>query len=225
MKTNILWTSEKGTRVVGTISGRNPTLSMLPPALMAKFSDRLSLGETPQPSIAEFTDSDGGIYGVRFFNVYPATNGAMLVSPTSQFVWETKFATAKDFRNEGAVRGHIGFHAAWPESLANWAESYVDHHTTQVKALVKGYGDLVQGTMGWRSERLEIIQLRCNDQDKAGQLAERYDVPVQFGNISQGVAEASTVEWIPEFQVLLDTWFDQPKRKRISSKNQKYSGF
>ncbi len=88
------------------------------------------------------------------------------------FVWEDRFGVAPDFKNQGAVRGHIGFHAAWPQSLAKWPDSPVDHSCCKVKALVKGSGDLVLGEEGWRSEKLEIVSIVC---EKVKELLAAYD--------------------------------------------------
>lgn len=122
-----------------------------------------------------WSDTDGGVFGVRFFNVVPSSSGRLLlISPTSLYVWLGSEGVAKDFRNEGAVRGHVGFHAAWPtDSLERWTDSEVDHHATQVKALVKGWGDLVLGEQGWRSEKLTIVSLQANG-NIAKSLAESY---------------------------------------------------
>lgn len=113
----------------------------------------------PRDPRAEFTDEDGGVFGVRFFDFYPGASRGFLISPSSHFVWDRAEATARDWKNQGAVRGHIGFHAAWPSTLSEWQKSAVDHCTTEVKALVKGYGDLVLGEVGWRSERMRIVSV------------------------------------------------------------------
>lgn len=113
-----------------------------------------------QSLLVRFRDVDGGIFGVRFFDVMPGQDRVFLVSPTSRFVWEKTSAIARDFKNEGAVRGHVGFHAAWPASLERWTETFVDHGRTEAKALVKGYGDLVIGEAGWRSERMTIMSVQ-----------------------------------------------------------------
>ena len=130
-----------------------------------------------------WSDTDGGVFGVRFFNAAPSSSGRMLlISPTSMFVWLESKGVAKDFRNEGAVRGHVGFHAAWPmESLEMWTKSEVDHSVARVKALVKGYGDLVLGEQGWRSERLTIVSLQAKE-ELARELSVSYpDVNVIVG--------------------------------------------
>lgn len=212
MKTNILW---KGNKVVGVIHGRNPSLDMIESRLLAKIREHVSLQEPPprRSPIEEFTDVDGGIYGVRFFDAHPP---GFLVSPTSKYVWETKRATT-EFSNKGAVRGHVGFHAAWPESLESWPTSAVDHHTTKVKALVKGYGDLVQGTEGWRAQTLELISLLCTDPKLVEPLGARYEVPVTFvTQIQTTELHSSFVEWTNEFQTqVIDKHFP-PKRRRFA---------
>jgi hypothetical protein len=212
MKTNILW---KGNKVIGTISGRSPNLSILPFQLMDKYGSNISLESRSQSNpIDEFTDSDGGIYGVRFFNFMPSQSGGFLVSPTSGFVWETTEGLAPDFNNQGAVRGHIGFHAAWPCSLENWVDSEIDHSRTPVKALVKGYGDLVQGTMGWRSERLTIIQLACEKPAHISPISARYKVPTfQYVPVAFSI-ELRGYEFTPEFQTWYNLAFPPPKPKR-----------
>lgn len=171
---------------------------------MKKYASNISLQEQPVDT-SEFIDTDGGIYGVRYFNVYPASSGCFLISPTSHFVWETKKAVANDFRNDGAVRGHVGFHAAWPESLERWTDSWVDHHITEVKALVKGYGDVVQGTKGWRSERLEIVSMATSVEKWVTPLVARYGVQVRAMVIPNAVMEMDEVEWTDEWQVVMDT--------------------
>lgn len=128
------------------------------------------LPATPQ---SEFTDSDGGVFGVRFFDLLPSQSRVYLVSPSSKFVWDTKSAIAPDFKNQGAVRGHLGFHAAWPCDLKRWTESQIDHHLCDVKALVKGSGDLVLGEVGWRSEKLEILSVQSLKSEK---IVAAYDV-------------------------------------------------
>jgi hypothetical protein len=213
MKTNILW---KKSKVIGTITGSNPSLDHLPFNLVMKYRANLSIETTP-PSIAEFTDTDGGIYGVRYFDHMPSSSGAgLLVSPTSRFIWESAYATAKDFANIGAVRGHIGFHAAWPISLRDWPRTNVDHQTCTVKALVKGYGDLIQGTMGWRSQKLQLISLICEHWLPAAELAAKYGIPCVHGVISNyaPTLENRTIEWTPEFQSWLAQAFPVKKKFR-----------
>ena len=172
---------------------------------MTKYASNISLQER-LPDVSGMTDVDGGIYGVRYFNVYPASaGGAFLISPTSKFVWESKFGIAADFANGVAVRGHSGFHAAWPETLERWADSWVDHHECEVKALVKGSGDLVQGTMGWRSEKLEVVSMVCQHEKHVTPLVARYGVQVRMYRPPTIAIEACTIEWTSEFQVVMDT--------------------
>lgn len=106
-------------------------------------------------SIEGCREPDGSVWGVRYFRV---ARPGFLVSPTSMYVWERESASADDFSNSAAVRGHIGFHAAWVEDLARWQESTVDHSECECKALVRGYGDIVLGDEGWRSSRLLIVR-------------------------------------------------------------------
>lgn len=221
MKTNILW---KNSKVVGVIHGRNPSLDMIESRLLAKIREHVSLQEPPprRSPIEEFTDADGGIYGVRFFDAHPP---GFLVSPTSKYVWETKRATT-EFSNAGAVRGHVGFHAAWPESLETWPSSGVDHYTTKVKALVKGYGDLVQGTEGWRAQSLEIVSLICTDAKLVAPLGARYEVPVTLVTmIENQVPKQSFVEWTSEFQSqVIDKHFP-PRQPRFAYREKIQANF
>lgn len=218
MKTNILW---KNSKVIGTIQDKNPSVSQLPYRLVEMYGHNLSLKESPPSSPAsEFTDSDGGIYGVRYFDFTKSMSGGFLVSPSSKFVWETASATAFDFNNAGAVRGHIGFHAAWPKSLQDWPNSKVDHHRTNVKALVKGYGDLIQGTMGWRSEKLTILQALCETQAIAEVVARKYGILAMQGCTDNPPAETFKVEWTPEFEAWMNTAFPPPKPRREKIKGE-----
>ena len=176
-----------------------------------KYASHISLQER-LPDVRGMTDIDGGIYGVRYFHVYPASAGdAFLISPTSKFVWVGKKAIAADFSNDVAVRGHSGFHAAWPETLECWADSWVDHQECEVKALVKGSGDLVQGTMGWRSERLEIVSMVCQYEKHVTPLVARYGVQVRQYQPRASAYEACTIEWTSEWQVVMDTL--EPRRR------------
>ena len=155
----------------------------------------------------EFTDSDGGVYGVRFFDFMPSQFGGFLVSPTSRFIWESSEAVANDFKNSGAVRGYVGFHAAWPESLQMWQQTSVDHNITPVKALVKGYGDLVLGEMGWRSERLTVLSVVCNLPSTADKVAARYKgLQVSVGVIvnPKTNSDNAKIEWTIEMQERLN---------------------
>lgn len=132
------------------VSKSDPNLQLLP----------LESSEEVGDPMKKFVDADGGLFGVRFFATVRSQTRVWLLSPTSAFLWESESATAKDFSNNGAVRGHIGFHAAWPEDLKTWELSYVDHQVHPVKALVKGYGDVVVGDEGWRSEEMMIVSVQ-----------------------------------------------------------------
>lgn len=206
MKTNIMWEKRK---VVGTFTGRPTEFESLLPEKLKQWWSNLSLESAPQPKSPqeEFTDSDGGVYGVRFFDFMPSQFGGFLVSPTSRFIWESSEAIASDFRNSGAVRGHVGFHAAWPESLQRWQETAVDHHITPVKALVKGYGDLVLGEVGWRSERLTVLSVVCCWASTADKVAARYKtIGVSVGVIVNPKENGgpARIEWTLEFSERLD---------------------
>lgn len=107
-------------------------------------------------SIDACKEPDGSVWGVRYFR---AVRPGFLMSPTSLYVWETCSAEATDFSNAEAVRGHVGFHAAWVEDLNRWAESTVDHGKCEAKALVRGFGDIVLGDEGWRSSKLKIVSV------------------------------------------------------------------
>jgi hypothetical protein len=123
-------------------------------------NQQLSLPQPVDPLVT-FKEDDNSFWGVRYFRTVPPN---FLMSPTSCFIWETHEAVATDFFNSGAVRGHIGFHAAWPGErgidgdLPRWWEAEVDHSPCNVKALVLGYGDVVTGSTGWRSSKMKIVQ-------------------------------------------------------------------
>ena len=172
-------------------------------------------GPAPTPSnpLRDFTDTDGGVYGVRFFAFARGSTRCYLVSPTSMFVWDTAEGVAKDFSNNGAVRGHIGFHAAWPVELERWTESPVDHVQYPVKALVKGYGDIVVGEQGWRSERMQIVAVQTKEH--ASEIAAAYP--------SIGVMDGEIKNNHPIFQI---TWnipypdeFFNPRLARLRMKD------
>lgn len=110
---------------------------------------------TPEEMCRQFTEDDGSVWGVRFFNVQPP---GVLISPSSAFVWLKPRMTARGFRASSQCRGTAGFHAAWPASLEAWQLSSIDHHTCDVKALVRGYPDIVLCEAGWRSQHCEIVQ-------------------------------------------------------------------
>lgn len=123
----------------------------------------------------ENKDADG-YFGVRYFNYMPP---GFLVSPTNAFVWESTHAKAERFTNSSALRGQSGFHAAWPYCLKQWAGAHVDHRETMVKALVKGHGDIVMGTLGWRSSECTLVSLAVRTIPAVAPLLEkRYKVPV-----------------------------------------------
>lgn len=195
--------------MVGTFTGRPTEFEFLLPEKLRPWWSNLSLenvdsAKSPQE---EFTDSDGGVYGVRFFDFMPSQFGGFLVSPTSSFIWESSEAIATDFKNSGAVRGHVGFHAAWPESLQTWQQTSVDHHTMPVKALVKGYGDLILGEMGWRSERLTVLSVVCCAPSTADKVAARYKgLQVSIGVIVNPKKDIGTakIEWTLEMQERLN---------------------
>ncbi len=109
---------------------------------------------------AAATDPDGSVWGVRYFNIFPP---GFLISPSSSYVWQTECETASDFTNAGAVRGHIGFHACFPLNLQHWLDTEIDHQSCHCKALVKGFGDMVVGEVGWRSSRMRVVQAYITD--------------------------------------------------------------
>lgn len=130
--------------------------------------------KSPAEIIADCTEPDGTVWGVRFFDVYPP---GFLISPTSKWVWESETQIVPIFSNAEAVRGHHGFHAAWVADLQAWVEAEVDHHTTKCKALVRGHGDIVIGEVGWRSSRMTVVQVFLSERDEG--LAKRYPKIVQ----------------------------------------------
>lgn len=121
-----------------------------------------STRRSPEAIREECTEPDGSVWGTRFFDVLPP---GYLVSPTSKWVWETASQVVPSFSNAAAVRGHHGFHAAWVPDLQNWLDSDVDHHETKCKALVKGWGDIILGTEGWRSSKMTIKQCYIKETD------------------------------------------------------------
>ena len=220
MKTNILWKNE---RIVGTItSSQPPTFSMLQPKHLKAFGEHLSFRSQPEANKREeFTDADGGVFGVRFFNFYPSSSGkGFLVSPSSNYVWESLYATTQ-FLNREAVRGHKGFHAAWPRELRNWTSVEIDHHDTGILALVKGYGDMVLGDMGWRSEKMEILQLVTRDLATTEAINARY--PGKATTCNYLAANRKEVEfsitWTPEFtEQVINKHFPPPKPRLSTAK-------
>jgi hypothetical protein len=225
MKTNILWENRK---LVGVFHGRPERFQSELPGKLQPWSQNLSLETSDQQKspVEEFTDTDGGVYGVRFFNFMPSQFGGFLVSPTSRFIWESTDAVASDFRNSGAVRGHVGFHAAWPESLQWWQETAVDHHITEVKALVKGYGDLVLGDVGWRSERLTLLSMVCSQASTADKVAARYKgLQVSVGTIVNPEVNQARIEWTIEFQERLDRIPEVERVRRPRRQTVDVSGF
>lgn len=133
-----------------------------PHLIKRKFSLRVeeTINDRSREQIIRDCQDVDGCWGVRYFR---AARPGFLLSPTSEFVWETASAEADDFSNAEAVRGHSGFHAAWVEDLNRWPLSIVDHIDTKCKALVKGFGDVVQGEMGFRSSKMRIIQIATHD--------------------------------------------------------------
>jgi|SRR6478736_1903288 len=227
MKTNILWERRK---VIGEFNGNQHEFLNLLPSKLNPWLSSISLENEPQRQSpqSEFTDSDGGVYGVRFFDFMPSQFGGFLVSPTSRFIWESSEAIAADFKNSGAVRGHVGFHAAWPDTLGRWKETSVDHHITPVKALVKGYGDLVLGDMGWRSERLTIISVVCSIPSTADKVAARYKgVETSVGVIVNPKVNgiAASIKWTLEFMERLERIPEREKIRRPRKVEVDVSGF
>ncbi len=143
------------------------------------------------------------------------------------FIWESVEGFAKDFKNEGALRGHIGFHAGWPESLETWQNSIIDHPNTGIKALVKGYGDMVLGEVGWRSERMTVLSLLVRDEEKAESLQRRYiNLAISIGKEVRAFSASVllTIEWTKEFQ----TWMDNalaPKPPKVRRSKMMLSEF
>jgi hypothetical protein len=125
---------------------------------------------SPQAIREECTEPDGSVWGTRFFDVLPP---GYLVSPTSKWVWETASQVVPLFSNSEAVRGRHGFHAAWVPDLQNWLDADVDHHETKCKALVKGWGDIILGEVGWRSSKMTVKQAYVKETDVVA-LSRRY---------------------------------------------------
>lgn len=136
--------------------------------------------KTPEQLIEECSEEDGTVWGVRYFNAHPP---GFLISPSSAYVWESATQEVERFSNAEAVRGHHGFHAAWAEDLTTWGKSKVDHHTTICKALVKGFGDVIVGEMGWRSSKMTIVQAKLKYDTLLAKLQARYpDVAFSVGS-------------------------------------------
>jgi len=145
-------------------------------------------GRSPEEIRAECTEPDGSVWGTRFFDVLPP---GFLVSPTSKWVWESASQVVPSFSNSNAVRGHHGFHAAWVPDLQNWLEADVDHHETKCKALVKGWGDIILGDVGWRSSKMTVKQCYVRETDAVA-LQRRYP-EVLFQVVSRGFRKEETI--------------------------------
>lgn len=99
-------------------------------------------------------DSDG-IIGLKVFDVHPEHG---LRSPAQHTVWDGPTLSARKWSNEGAVRGEVGIHACWPWTPGELF-SYISYDSCLVE--VRGYGDTIQGTKGWRAEHCMLKAVHC----------------------------------------------------------------
>lgn len=79
----------------------------------------------------------------------------VLISPQQKAVWGNTLK-ARNWTNTGAVRGVAGIHAVWPVNRKELLE-YIDSDTVLVE--LRGFGDTVQGDLGWRAECAMIVKI------------------------------------------------------------------
>lgn len=98
-------------------------------------------------------DDYGALLGVRCFDL---TKDFRLTSPVQGTVWDSSVLTAVEWKEDGAVRGECGIHAAWPPRY--WtAEPEIDcDGNTNIIACVRGMGRFVAGEEGWRAEKVIV---------------------------------------------------------------------
>lgn len=98
-------------------------------------------------------DIDETLIGVRYFRV---TDDGRIYSPTQQTLWTSAKMEAEHWADVEVVRGTSGIHAAWPPRDRK-AKPIIDHPDRSLfVAYVRGYGRYVQGTMGWRAQKVII---------------------------------------------------------------------
>ena len=219
MKTQIIWQG----RVLQTVRA-SPDILLR--ALQTHFNQQwskltfLGLMLNPPPGFKkpleaireDCTEPDGSVWGTRFFDVLPPE---YLVSPTSKWVWETASQVVPSFSNAAAVRGHHGFHAAWVPDLKNWIDADVDHCETKCKALVKGWGDIILGTEGWRSSKMTVKQCYVKETNIVA-LQRRYP-EVLFQVTSQDFGQEAFYFEFPNDYRKLPKWLRDQSLRNLSN--------
>lgn len=91
---------------------------------------------------------DGTMRGIKKL-IYRA---GQWVSPTMKTVWKDGQCSAKDFTEEGALRGHAGIHAVWPDKLKELNE----YEGKLVE--IAGWGQCTVADLGWRAQHARIVR-------------------------------------------------------------------
>lgn len=134
--------------------------------------------------------SDGGLWGVREFDLLDSGGRLVLVSPIRRTVWTRPALVAEEFEPSPAVDCAAGIHAYWPAApfASRRIAQCADGRGLPVIALVRGYGRTVQGANGWRAERVVIDSLITWCDELALELSKSYpDVYVYHMNSRQRI--------------------------------------
>lgn len=81
-----------------------------------------------------------------------------LCSPLQKTHWAGPLLLADKWSNESAVRGIAGIHACWPWTPLELLRMWKTNHCI---VEVRGFGDTVQGDLGWRAERVILHAIHC----------------------------------------------------------------
>lgn len=106
--------------------------------------------------------ADGGLVGYRYWKLdireVDGHRDYVLVSPHQGTIWEGPVLVADNWSNSSAHRGVAGIHATYRRKPDySWESGTQVPH--EIWGRVRGYGEFVRGTDGWRAERVIVDKL------------------------------------------------------------------
>lgn len=74
------------------------------------------------------------------------------VSPSQLTVWKEGMCSAKDFDEQGELRGKAGIHAVWPDKLKE-----LNEYSGRLVEIA-GWGQCTVGDLGWRAQHAKVVR-------------------------------------------------------------------